>query len=68
MAPVRNAHLTRPICRQQKPGRDAVHGDVIHGPVADLVTKDHPPWTREDSVCLSCVNHVRAQYARSRPT
>src|SRR5262245_6088866 len=61
MAAPRNAHFRCPVCQEQRPGRDAVHGDVVHGPVADLIVREHPSWTREQSICLPCLNHFRAQ-------
>jgi len=45
--------------------RDAVHGDVVHGPVADLIAKQHPSWTREQGLCLPCLNRSRAAYVEA---
>jgi uncharacterized membrane protein len=30
--------------------------------VADLIARAHPSWTREESVCLPCLNRFRARY------
>src|SRR5262245_46892772 len=62
MVATRNAHVTCAVCHQSKPIRDIVHGEVVHGPVADLIAKTHPAWTREQDLCLACLNHFRAEY------
>ena len=51
-----------PICQQSRPQRDLVHGELIHGPVVDLIRQRHPTWSPADMVCLSCVNRLRADY------
>jgi uncharacterized membrane protein len=62
MAPTRNTQFRCAACQQQRPVRDAVHGDAVHGPVADVIAKAHPAWTREQDLCLACLNHFRARY------
>src|SRR5262245_10084152 len=62
---MKNATFTCPICQQQRPARDAVHGDVVHGPVADLIARQHPSWTREQGLCLACLNRFRASYVEA---
>jgi uncharacterized membrane protein len=62
MPAARSAQFRCPVCQQQKPARDAIHGDVVHGPVADLIARAQPAWTREQAICLSCLNRFRAQY------
>src|SRR5262245_15890520 len=65
MAPPRNTHFRCPVCREQRPRRDAVHGEVVTGPVADRIVREHPSWTREQNICLSCLNRFRARYVEN---
>jgi len=61
MPPAKNAFRC-PVCQQQKPVRDAVHGDAVHPPVAELIARSSPSWTREQSLCLPCLNRFRTEY------
>jgi uncharacterized membrane protein len=42
--------------------REAVHADIVHGPVADLIARSHPTWARQNDLCRTCLNRYRAQY------
>jgi hypothetical protein len=48
------------ICQQQKPARESLHGDLIHGPVIEMIRRTHPGWSSHDVICLSCLNRFRA--------
>jgi len=62
MPPTKNAQFRCPVCQEQKPSRDAVHGGSVHAPVADLITREHPGWTPDQDLCPSCLNRFRAEY------
>ncbi len=51
-----------PICQQQKPAREIVHGEFVHGPVVEMIRTPHPGWSSQDLICLSCLNRLRADY------
>jgi len=53
---------TCPICGQHRPARDMVSGEIIHGPVGELIRASHPAWATSDTICLPCVNRFRAEY------
>jgi uncharacterized membrane protein len=61
MAPHRGTTLCR-ICQKPRPATDVIHGELIHGPVMELIKKRHPDWSPQDVVCLSCLNRIRAEY------
>ncbi len=51
-----------PICQKPRPAASLIHGELIHGPVMDLIKKRHPDWTPQDVVCMSCLNRFRGEY------
>jgi uncharacterized membrane protein len=62
MSAPRNDRAPCPICGRDKARRELLHADVAHGPVADLVHKEHPEWTGDQTICLACLNRYRIQY------
>lgn len=53
--------VTCPICRKPRQAADVIHGELIHGSVMELMTKEYPDWSPQDVVCLSCLNRFRAE-------
>lgn len=51
-----------PICQRERRMGDVMHGELVRGPVGELIRKRHPEWSPQDVVCLSCLNHLRAEY------
>ncbi len=39
-----------------------MHGELIHGPVLEVILKKRPEWSSQDVICLSCLDHFRAEY------
>lgn len=39
-------------------------GDLIHGPVMEVILQKHPDWTPHEIICLSCLNQFRAAYVQ----
>ena len=63
MAPHRRTTLCR-ICQQQRPAADVMHGEMVQGPVIEVIRRRHPDWSPQDTVCLSCLNRARAEYVQ----
>ncbi len=61
MAPHRSSPHC-PICQKPRPAANLIHGELIHGPVMELIKKRHPDWTPQDVVCMSCLNRFRGEY------
>jgi len=53
---------TCPICDLPKPKSELRSAEMIHGPVGELIRKQHPDWNPEHLICLSCLNRFRAEY------
>src|SRR3972149_4740856 len=51
-----------PICGQGRRRADMVHREAIHEPVSQLIQNKPPQWPADGLVCLSCLNHFRAEY------
>ncbi|MEW6353326.1 MAG: DUF1003 domain-containing protein [Pseudomonadota bacterium] len=57
-------HFDCPICKISKPLSEAAHGQMVYGPVAELIRRQHSHWSIEDLICTSCLNHFRAEYVQ----
>ncbi|MBI2252334.1 MAG: DUF1003 domain-containing protein [Armatimonadetes bacterium] len=53
-----------PICQKQKRSGEIMHGEVVHGPVAEIIQREHPDWTADNFICISCLNQFRAKYVQ----
>jgi uncharacterized membrane protein len=51
-----------PVCREARPSSSMVPGDVVHGPVLELIHKAVPDWSGAEPICLACLNRFRAEY------
>jgi len=51
-----------PICNVDRPAGEVLQGDLIHGPVLEIISRKHPEWSSQGVICLSCLNHLRAEY------
>ena len=51
-----------PICHEQKPMSEAMHGELVRGHVIELIQKQHPDWSPQNLACLSCLNRFRVEY------
>lgn len=54
--------VTCPVCREQRPLSEMMHGELVHGPVVELIQKKHPEWSPLDKACLACLNRFRTEY------
>lgn len=53
-----------PICQHERPVAKVMHGELIHSPVIEVIRQKHPDWSPQDVICLSCLNHHRADYVQ----
>ncbi|MBI2880548.1 MAG: DUF1003 domain-containing protein [Candidatus Tectomicrobia bacterium] len=51
-----------PICQKNKRPDEVMNGQLVRRAVVDLISEKHPDWTQQDVICLSCLNHIRADY------
>jgi uncharacterized membrane protein len=53
-----------PICREEKNITEGVSGELVHQPVVEEIHEKNPGWSRQDSICLSCLNRFRSDYVQ----
>ena len=41
-----------------------MHGEMVRGPVIELIQKQHPDWSSKNLICLSCLNRFRVEYVQ----
>src|SRR5574341_1403726 len=51
-----------PICNADRSAGEVMQGELIHGPVLEILLKKHPDWSPQGLICLSCLSHLRAEY------
>jgi uncharacterized membrane protein len=51
-----------PICKLSKPIYEKRSGELIHGPVKELILKQNPQWQSSYGICLACLNKFRTEY------
>ncbi|PKK84011.1 MAG: hypothetical protein CVT49_06185 [candidate division Zixibacteria bacterium HGW-Zixibacteria-1] len=54
--------LICPICSLDKPKAEVRSAYLVHGPVGELIRKQHPDWDQSHVICNSCLNSFRAEY------
>jgi uncharacterized membrane protein len=57
--------FTCSVCGQLKAEASAVHGEMIHGPTAVLIRRDHPEWVPRQALCRDCLNRYRSEYVEN---
>ena len=50
------------ICEQEQRLADAVAGELVRGPVADLIRHERPGWSASGFICLQDLNRFRTAY------
>jgi uncharacterized membrane protein len=53
------------VCGLSKKTGEVVSGQAVRPGVAELIRKDHPSWTADDTICRDDLNRYRAQYVQS---
>jgi len=62
MAAERRKVFSCPICQQERRMSEAMHVDMIRGPIVALVRKKCPDWTPSHPMCHSCLDRFRTDY------
>jgi len=52
------------ICGEHKWKNDLVPAELIHGPIVDVITREHPTWSPEGYICRPDLNRFRINYVR----
>lgn len=55
---------TCPVCGQARPEGEMVPGRALRPGMAERIAKEHPDWSRAQSVCLNCMADYRAAHIR----
>jgi uncharacterized membrane protein len=51
-----------PICNLTKPKGEGRPAELVHGPVGELIRKQHPDWDSTHIICNECLRHFRSEY------
>jgi uncharacterized membrane protein len=51
-----------PICNVAKPSGEGRPAALVHGPVGELIRREHPDWDESHLICQSCLNGFRMNY------
>ena len=51
-----------PICNVEKSKMEGRPAYLIHGPIGELIRKQHPDWDQNHIICNSCLNRFRTDY------
>jgi len=52
------------VCRLPKDPDEVLSGLAVRPAIVELIRKDHPDWTPEDSICRDDLNRYRALYVQ----
>jgi uncharacterized membrane protein len=52
------------ICGLKKKASEMIPADLIYQPLEDSIKKAHPEWSRDSYICMSDLNHFRAEYMK----
>ncbi len=53
-----------PVCGEEKPEPAMVPGELVRPSLAALIRREHPDWSREQSVCFDDLSRYRLQRTR----
>ncbi|HMK37489.1 MAG TPA: DUF1003 domain-containing protein [Desulfomonilaceae bacterium] len=59
-----NDFFVCPVCGASKPSINGMPGELINGPVAELIKKTCPAWSKDGMTCLKCLNHFGVKYVQ----
>lgn len=51
-----------PICGLSRRPAEMISGRLVREPIARLINRDHPEWTREKEVCAADLRHYQLEY------
>ncbi len=53
------------ICKEQKKISEVLSAEIIREPIVERIKAAHPDWSSEGFICISDLNHFRAEYVTS---
>jgi uncharacterized membrane protein len=53
-----------PICQKTKKRSEMIAGELVRGPIAEMVQRAHPDWSPGSLICNTDLNEFRARYVR----
>jgi uncharacterized membrane protein len=65
MTKPQNAPRICAVCGRHLSPREAVPAAAVRGPIADRISRDHPGWSPEASICAADLSRYRADYVES---
>lgn len=65
MAQDEDAGLHCSLCQRACGPHDIIPGEIIHDPYTDLVREQHPAWTPEQHVCISCLHACQSTHLQA---
>ena len=57
--------LTCQICKKTKKPSEMLPAELVSKPVSDTIKQSYPEWSSDDYICLSDLNHFRAQHVKN---
>ncbi len=51
-----------PVCHNQRSESQRVAGEVVRPTIVALIEKEHPDWSHQQPICLTCLNRFRMDY------
>jgi uncharacterized membrane protein len=58
----RQSSFICPVCNVSKPFIEGRPAELVHGPVGELIRKQHPDWGPDHTICNSCLRKFRIEY------
>jgi uncharacterized membrane protein len=52
------------ICKKQKKRSEVIPAALVRTPLVEMIRKTYPDWSASGFICISDLNHLRAQYVR----
>ena len=52
------------ICKEQKKISEVLSAEIIREPIVERIKATHPDWSSKGFICISDLNHFRAEYVQ----
>ncbi|UCG92447.1 MAG: DUF1003 domain-containing protein [candidate division WOR-3 bacterium] len=52
------------ICKKQKKRSEVIPAELVRTPLVEMIRKTYPDWSPSGFICISDLNHFRAQYVQ----
>jgi uncharacterized membrane protein len=52
------------ICKEQKELSELIPSELVREPLVETIRKTHPDWSASGFICVSDLNHFRAEYVK----